>query len=117
MSLTRRPLSGAPLGTPIVIAGAPGTTIHAFDQTGVGLGGPFPQRITLWVDNPTAGDLTLTININGVAVALAVVAKTFARIFDSQPMLASATSGTGAVINGTGSGAGLVVWGFIETQT
>ncbi len=118
MSLIRRPLTGGnALGTPFAIAAAPGTTIHAFDQTGTGLGGPFPQRITLWAENPTAGPLDLVLTINGATVGITFAAKAVVQIFDSQPMIASAASGAGAVISGTGSAGGLVCWGFVETQT
>ncbi len=118
MSLIRRPLTGgSALGSPFAIAAAPGTVIHAFDQTGTALGGPFPQRITLFAQNPTGGALTLTVTINGVALVKALASGDLLEIFDSQPMFASGAAAPASQIIGSGSGAGVIVWGFVETQT
>jgi len=118
MSLIRRPLTGgSALGTPFAVLDGGGTVLHTFDNTGAWLGGPFPQRITLFVQNSTGGALTLTVTINGVSIAMSIASGAIVKIFDSQPMLESATSAPSTQIGGVGSAAGLVAWGFFETQT
>jgi len=124
MTLIRRPLNGpvgssqAGLGIPFAIGAAPGTTIHTLDNTGTGLGGPFPQLISLFVQNPTGGALNVTVVAgNGAPVVIPVAAGTTVHVFDHQPMSRSGTTAPDNTIVATGSGAGLVGWGFIETQT
>lgn len=117
MSLIRRPITGGGgLGLAFAVAGAPGTALHALDNTGTGLGGPFPQRVTLFVQNPTGGALTMTIALpNGVSVAKQLASGEIWNPFDSQPM--QQVSSSSLTITGTGSAPGLVAWGFVETQT
>ncbi len=118
MSMIRRPLTGGnALGTPIEVATNPGTVLHTFDNTGTGLGGPFPQRVTLWVHNTTGGALTFTVTINLIAVALSVASGAIVKVFDDQPMVEASAVAPQSQIIGVGSAAGLRAWGFFGTQT
>jgi hypothetical protein len=110
----KRPLTGmisSNVAAPRPVAVAPGTTLHTLDNSSTANGGPYVDMVTLWVNNPTGGALDLTITIGGgTAILVAIASKTTVKVLDEE-VFQNAPSASAVVINGIGSGAGLVFWG------
>jgi hypothetical protein len=109
----KRPLTGmvsAGISAPRAVATGAGTTLHTLDNTGVQQGGPFVDLVNLWICNPTAGALDFTLTIaGGAAIVVSVGAKSIEKVIEDEVF--QTVAGTTSIINGSGSGAGLVFWG------
>lgn len=116
MTVQRRPLSGMVNSTtgvaaPLTISNVAPTTIHTMDTTADSQGGPFVDQVTVLVQNPTAGNLDVTITIaGGTPIVQTIVAKaTAAVVLDNVPFFGN---GTSSLITGQGSNTGLLFFGW-----
>jgi heme A synthase len=104
--IQKRPLGGG-TGAPVAIA-AGGTTVHTFDATTTANGGPYMDEVSLFVNNPTAGALNVTVVVlGGATIVFALAARTTGQIFTEQPFRLS-----GGTIICSEATAALVAWGW-----
>lgn len=96
------------------VLGANDSVIHQLDISATQQGGPFVDVVTLFVENPTAGDLDLVLTVaGGSPITQTIKSKTVAVVvLDQVPFQAAPNSTASAASQILGHGALLVFWGW-----
>lgn len=111
--MQRRPLNGIPSGLPTVIPIGPNQLLlHTLDSTTPSLGGPYPNYITLVVQNAGGAASVVTIQTPAGSLVKSLNAGETWPVFLDQPMISA-----GGQLKASCDVAGPVAYGSFGTQT